>query len=214
LVCTNPEFYERNKDRWRCALIPNGVDCDRFSPGPAHREQFGLPAGRPIVLMVSALIPSKRVQIGIEAVSHLADVHLAVAGDGPLRRDIDAVAAKLLPGRFTRLSVAPQDMPSLYRSADVFLHLSKDEPSSLAFVEAMACGLPVVAHDSPRMRYIAGDDEFLLATDDPKAIARHIKLACEASATQAQKRSMRVAAFSWTNLAAMYRKFLQEVVAS
>ena len=39
-------FYERNRARWRCRLIPNGVDCDRFQPGPAHRAKFGLPPDR------------------------------------------------------------------------------------------------------------------------------------------------------------------------
>src|SRR5664280_2719069 len=34
LVCTNPDFYERNRTRWHCRLIPNGVDCERFKPGP------------------------------------------------------------------------------------------------------------------------------------------------------------------------------------
>lgn len=214
LVCTNPEFYERNKHRWRCRLIPNGVNCNRFFPGPGQRQEFGLPQNRLIVLMVSALISSKRVDVGIEAVSHVPNAHLVVAGDGPMRHEIDAAAVKLLPDRFTRLSVAPEKMPALYRSANVFLHLSKDEPSSLAFVEAMACGLPVVAHDSPRFRYIAGEEEFLMDTENPIAIARQIESARDAPPTQVQKRSTRAAGFSWTNIAAMYRQFLQEVVAS
>src|SRR5262249_45228543 len=104
LVCTNPDFFDRNKERWRCRLIPNGVDCDRFRPGTDRRQEFGLPADRLVVLMVSALIPSKRVDIGIEAVSRIPDAHLVVAGDGPLRATIDAKAAQLLPGRLTRLS--------------------------------------------------------------------------------------------------------------
>jgi glycosyltransferase involved in cell wall biosynthesis len=214
LVCTNPEYYERNKQRWRCRLIPNGVDCNRFSPGLAEHEKFGLPPDRLIVLMVSALIPSKRVGVAIEAVSRIPDAHLVVAGDGPLRQSIDAAAAKNLPGRFTRLSVAPENMAALYRSANVFLHLSKDEPSSLAFVEAMACGLPVVAHDLPRLRYIAGDDAFLMDTEDPIAIARQIECARYTTPNQIVKRSMKMAAFSWTNIAMMYRSFLHEIVDS
>ena len=90
LVCTNPQFYESNRTRWRSKLIPNGVDCVRFSPGPGKQEQFGLPEKRTIVLMVSALIESKRVEVGIEAVSKVPDAHLVVAGDGPLRTRIDA----------------------------------------------------------------------------------------------------------------------------
>src|SRR5690606_23785384 len=101
LVCTNLEYFERNKDRWRCRLIPNGVDSQRFSPGPPQREQFGLPADRLVVLMVSALIESKRVGLGVEAVSRIPDAHLVVAGNGPLRPAIDEMAARLLPGRFT-----------------------------------------------------------------------------------------------------------------
>src|SRR4029077_12735776 len=42
LVCTNPDFYERNKKRWRTRLIPNGVDCNRFLPGEPHRQELGI----------------------------------------------------------------------------------------------------------------------------------------------------------------------------
>jgi glycosyltransferase involved in cell wall biosynthesis len=213
LVCTNPDFYERNKDRWRCRLIPNGVDCDRFRPGAPRRQEFGLPSDRLVVLMVSALTPSKRVETGIEAVSRIPDAHLVVAGDGPLRQAIDENAAHLLPGRFTRLSVPPDRMPALYQSADVFLHLSKDESFGNVFVEAMACGLPVVAHDSARSRWIVGD-EFLTDTDDPAAIAHQIALAYAASPAQRERRVNKAAAFSWAKIAAMYREFLQEIVGS
>ena len=149
LVCTNPDFYERNRTRWRCRVIPNGVDIKRFHPGAVERQEFALPANRLIVLMVSALISSKRVDAGIEAVSRIPDAHLVVAGDGPLRQAINAKAARLLPGRFTQLSVAPERMPQLYRSADIFLHLCKEEAFGNVFVEAMACGLPVVGHEVP-----------------------------------------------------------------
>ena len=65
LVCTNPVYFERNRDRWTSALIPNGVDVSRFSPGPQARQRLGLPLDQPIVLMVSALIASKRIEQAI-----------------------------------------------------------------------------------------------------------------------------------------------------
>jgi glycosyltransferase involved in cell wall biosynthesis len=213
LVCTNPDFYERNKARWRCRMIPNGVDCVRFQPGMPRRQDFGLPEDRPIVLMVSALAATKRVEIGIEAVSQIPDAHLVVAGDGPLRQACDELARRRLPGRFTRLSVAPELMPALYQSADVFLHLSKEESFGNVFVEAMACGLPIVGHDSPRLRWIVGDDEFLLDTSDPAAVARHIGLARQAPAANRQVRVQRAASFSWSKIGEYYREFLTEVVA-
>jgi glycosyltransferase involved in cell wall biosynthesis len=213
LVCTNPEFFERNKAHWQCRVIPNGVDCDRFQPGVAQRQEFGLPTDRLIILMVSALIPTKRVEIGIEAVSRIPDAHLAVAGDGPLRQAVDVLAARLLPGRFTRLSLPAERMPRLYRSADVFLHLSKDEPFGNVFLEAMACGLPVVAHDSPRSRWIVGEDEFLSDTSDPAAVARQLQLARQTADSQRRTRATKAAAFSWSGIGKMYREFLKEVVA-
>ena len=136
LVCTNPDYLERNRARWRCRLIPNGVDCHRFKPGPSHRHMFGLPAKRLIVLMVSAFIPTKRVEVGIDAVSRIPDAHLVVAGDGPLRQSAEEAAARLLPGRFTQLTVSPENMPALYQSADVFLHLSKEEAFGNVFLES------------------------------------------------------------------------------
>src|SRR5258708_14083131 len=188
LICINPDFFERNRQRWNCRLIPNGVDCDRFRPGTPRRQEFGLPEDRLIVLMVSALIPNKRVEIGVEAVSRIPDAHLVVAGDGPLRKSIAATAARLLPGRFTLLSVTPDRMPMLYHAADVFLQASKDEPFPLVFLEAMACGLPVVGHDIPRVRWFVGDDEFLADMDDPAAIAQSIQRAQHSASAGRQKR--------------------------
>jgi glycosyltransferase involved in cell wall biosynthesis len=213
LICTNPDFYERNKHRWRCKLIPNGVDCDRFCPGVAQRQQFGIPTDRLIILMVSALDANKRVGMGIEAVSRIPDAHLVVAGDGPLRQAIDASAAALLPGRYTRLTVSPEKMPALYRSADIFLHLSKEESFGNVYIEAMACGLPIVAHDSPRLRWIVGNDEYLLDTTDHIAVTKHIELA-RASPARREERAKKAAAFSWPKIAAMYRNFMQEVVSA
>jgi glycosyltransferase involved in cell wall biosynthesis len=213
LICTNPEFYDRNKHRWHCRLIPNGVDCGRFLPGPGDRSEFGLPMDRLIVLMVSALIPSKRVDAGMLAVSKIPDAHLVVAGDGPMRDALDASAAQLLPGRYTRLSVASERMPALYRAADVFLHLSKEEAFGNVYLEAMACALPIVGHDSVRLRWIVGDHEFLTNTDDPAAVVRQIELARNAPPALREKRLQKAADFSWPKIGRSYREFLQEVVA-
>ena len=213
LVCTNPDFYERNRARWRSRLIPNGVDCVRFRPGPSHREEFGIPPDRLFVLMVSALITSKRVEAGIDAVSRLPNVHLVVAGDGPLRPELEKLAAQSLPGRFTRLSVPAADMPLLYQSADVFLHLSLEESFGNVFLEFMACGLPVVAHDFPRTRWIVGDDQFLTDTQDPENIARNIDLAAKTASLGHRTDSVEHAAsFSWTKVGEMYQDLLQELI--
>jgi glycosyltransferase involved in cell wall biosynthesis len=137
-----------------------------------------------------------------------------VAGDGPLREAIESRAAQLLPGRFSRLSVAPERMPALYRSADVFLHLSKEESFGNVFLEAMACGLPIVAGNSSRVRWIVGDHEFLFDTDDPQEIASRLEAARKAPAHMTDDRVKRADGFAWGKVARMYREFLSDVIAS
>lgn len=210
LVCTNPDYLARNRDRWNCALIPNGADLTRFSPGAAQRDRFGLPADKPVVLMVSALIESKRVLDGIRAVAELEDAFLVVAGDGPLRQEVGSLADWLLPGRFSRLSLSAAEMPDLYRSADIFLHLSLLESFGNVFVEASACGLPVVGHDSERLRWILGDRNYLCDTLDPAALGTALKAALAAGRTTAQGGAER---FSWTTIASQYAKFFQDTLA-
>jgi glycosyltransferase involved in cell wall biosynthesis len=212
LVCTNPDYYARNRSHWRCQLIPNGIDCEHFKPGTGQRNTFGLPAGELLVLMVSALIPSKRVEIGIKAVSQIFNAHLVVAGDGPLRQEIELAAAKLMPGRFTLLSLPAERMPLLYQSVDIFLHLSKEESFGNVFLEALACGLPIVAHDSSRLRCIVGNDEFLVDTNVKAAIIAAIGAAATAPFEKRQERIARASLYSWTKIANMYRDFLREVV--
>ncbi len=208
LVCTNPDYYERNNMRWNAALIPNGVDLGRFSPDIGERDHFGLPLDRPIVLMVSALIESKRVADGIRAVAAVPDTHLVVAGDGVLRDETDALAATLLPGRFTRLTVTSAEMPALYRSADVFLHMSLLESFGNVFVEAMACGLHVIGHDTPRLRWIVGDHEPLvdtqLLTEVSQAIAKTLGTRDERSDAD----YLRVERFGWDRVGSDYRAFI------
>jgi glycosyltransferase involved in cell wall biosynthesis len=212
LVCINPDFFARNKDTWNCRLIPNGVDRDRFRPGARRPTELGLPEDRFIVLMVSALIPSKRVEVGVEAVSRIPDAHLVVAGDGPLRTEIASAASVLLPGRFTRVSLAPERMPLLYQSAHAFLHCSKDESFGSVFAEAMACGLPIVAHDMPRVRWIVGDDEFLVDTNDPAAVAASLERARRSDQDAKSRRLERASGFSWGIIAERYRQFFTDVL--
>ncbi len=213
LVCTNPGYFEANRDRWRCALIPNGVDPDRFRPGPPERERFGLDADRPVVLMVSALIASKRVAEAVSVVSRCPDVMLVVAGDGPERDAIDEQAARELPGRFRRLVVDPAEMPALYRSVDALLHMSIDEPFGNAYIEAGACGVPVVGHRTASTEWILGTDGHLVDTNDFDSVADTLQAVIAAPAADVAERSSRFhERFGWPTVAAQYREFLEEVV--
>lgn len=210
LVCINPDYEARNRERYRTALIPNGVDLARFSPGSSERDRLGLPRNVPIVLMVSALIPSKNVEDAVLAVANLPDAHLVVAGDGPLRDQIDILAAKHLPCRFARISVPSADMPALYRSADVFLHLSRDESFGNVYVEALACGVPIVAYDEKRTRWIL-DDAARYAGPTTDDLAGEIGEALK-QATADRIQGDRAKHFAWPLIAKQYRSFFSEIL--
>ena len=210
LVCTNPDFFENNRERWPSALIPNGIDPARFGGADADRTQFGLPPGRPVVLMVSALIASKRVCDGIRAIARRPEAHLVLAGDGPLRDEAEALAKELLPGRFTRLTLDAARMPLLYRAADVFLHMSLLESFGNVFVEALASGLPVVGHDTPRLRWIVGENEPLCDTEDAEALDAALSSALARGRGSADSR---VARFAWPGIAAEFRRFIASLEA-
>lgn len=209
LVCTNPDYQEANRDRWPTALIPNGIDPARYRDVAPDRAGLGLPEGVPIVLMVSAFIETKRVADGIRAVAGLPDAQLVVAGDGPLRAEVDALAAQLLPDRFKRLTLTAPDMPRLYASADAFLHMSLLESFGNVFVEAMASGLPIVGHDTPRLRWIVGDRDTLCDTEDLPAVTKALARALSSGRGAADPRA---AEFGWPAIAAKYRAFIASLI--
>jgi glycosyltransferase involved in cell wall biosynthesis len=211
LVCTNPDYFERNRDRYRSALIPNGVDLNAFSPGPSERARFQLPEKGRIVLMVSALIESKNVADGIRAVARVPETVLVVAGDGPLRADLGKLAAELLPGRYIQLTVPAAEMPTLYRSADMFMHLSTDESFGNVFVEAMATGLPIVAPDTPRTRWIIGDDAFFPQGNGDDDLAKAISSALRGAGVASAANRQRAEQFGWPAIAARYAEFFGEL---
>jgi glycosyltransferase involved in cell wall biosynthesis len=212
LVCTNPDYFERNRSRYRCALIPNGVNLERFHAGPPERARFGLPENGRIVLMVSALIASKNVAEGIAAVAAIPDANLVVAGDGPLRSDLQKLAGELLQGRYQQLTVPAADMPALYRSADTFLHLSTDESFGNVFVEAMASGLPVIAYDTPRTRWIVGDHAFFADRSRAEKLTSAIGAALTAGNAAAADMRERAQEFGWSAVAARYNDFFSELL--
>jgi glycosyltransferase involved in cell wall biosynthesis len=212
IVGINPDFYEACRGRFASVLIPNGVDLTRFRPGASNRALFGLPDAVPLVLMVSALIESKDVGTGIEAVSRLRDVHLVVAGDGPLRDELREHAQRLMPGRYHNLTTTPNRMPDLYRSADLFMHLAREEAFGNVFVEAMASGLTTVSWDLPRTRWITGPTGRLVPEGDLASLAGAIESAL-GSGDELEALSRRAEHFSWERIGGRYEEFIAEVVA-
>jgi glycosyltransferase involved in cell wall biosynthesis len=213
LVCTNPLYYERNRERWFSALIPNGIDPTRFHPGAGDRARLGLPENRPVILMVSALAGSKRVLEGMRAVAQISDAFCVVAGDGPLRNEVDQLAAELLPGRFLRSTFPHEQMPELYRSANVFLHTAIRESFGNVYIEALSSGTSIVAHDDEVTRWILEDHAHLVDTTSQEALVDTLKNVLRApSVGTALGAAFAVSRYSWSAVAARYLSFFSEVL--
>jgi len=216
LVCTNPEYFERHKDRYPTRLIPNGVDPEVFFPSSDADEAVDprIPPTARVALMSSALIESKRVADAVRAVAKVPDVYLAIAGDGPEREAIRQLAIEALPGRHVLLGSVPREtMPALYRRAAVFLHMSQIEPGCISYVEAAASGLPVVAHDTPVTRWTFGGSAVLVNTSDIEAVAAGLRQALSPAAADLGRAARRhvVAEWSWASLAGKYREFMRSI---
>lgn len=128
-----------------------GIDSARFHPGDraAARAALGLDDA-PMILTVGALIPRKGQELVIEALVALPGVHYCLAGAGEADGRYRAQAQRL--GVADRVHfmgpVANADLPMLYRAADAVVMPSASEGLANAWVEALACGTPIVISDA------------------------------------------------------------------
>ncbi len=225
MVCTNPVYYERNRERYPSVLIPNGVDPERFRPpesggetGPDQMAEIGQMGGKRLVLMASAMIPSKDVAGGVRAVAQVPDAFLVVVGDGPERARVTALAEELLPGRHRLLGSVPRErMPALFRQADVFLHMSRDEPFGLVYLEAASTALPLVVHDWDVTRWMLGDTVIGVDTASPEATAVGIQQALDPETAKRlgnMARQRVLEGWTWQVAADRYLAFFEEQLAT
>jgi glycosyltransferase involved in cell wall biosynthesis len=171
-------------------VISNGVDGRAFAPGPADAalgRRYGLRPGTPVILAVGRLSGEKRVDVLLEAAGRLrTPAQLAIAGAGPLAGRLRSHATRLgLAGQFGQAGrvvflghVPDADLPALYRAADVFAIASEAELQSLATMEAMASGLPVVAADACALGELVRPDlnGYLFAPGDAAGLAGYLDL--------------------------------------
>ncbi len=121
------------------AVIPNGVDLAALPLRPD-----GSPGGPLTAAFLGRLTEEKGVPELLDLARRLGEAgeyRLLVAGDGPLRPQVEAAAAR---GLLRYLGPVPEVVP-LYHAADVVLMPSRSEGQGLTAVEAMACGVPVIA---------------------------------------------------------------------
>ncbi|MEO7019580.1 MAG: glycosyltransferase [Ktedonobacteraceae bacterium] len=164
--------------------ISNGIDLKQFYPGPrdeALRQRLSLPVDRPLILSVNRLSHEKRIHILIEALAQMQHpAHLVIASSGPAEAELRAKVDELrLQDRVTFLGfIDDADLVALYRLADVFGIASEGDLQSLTTMNALACGLPVVAANSAALPELVHHEEngFLFAPGNSQEMARYLDL--------------------------------------
>jgi len=167
--------------RKRIGIHRTGLDRTVFQPRDRARSRaaLGLAEDVPVLACVGALIPRKGQALAIAALAELpADAVLLLAGIGPDEGSLRRQAAELgLAERVRFLGPVPNgDLPGVFSAADVFVLPSASEGLANAWVEALACGTPVVTTPLPGAReIIVSEAQGRLVEREPGAIAAAVR---------------------------------------
>jgi glycosyltransferase involved in cell wall biosynthesis len=156
-------------------VIRNGVDSERFVPRAESRRPDPASA---VIGYVGRLSPEKHPALFLRAAAlvhaRLPQARFVVIGDGPLRGELESLATRLRIADAVTFEGECADMPARYQALDVLLSTSWHEGTPLAILEAMACGLPVVATDVggvPEL-VVAGTTGWLTSAGDEAGMAQ------------------------------------------
>ena len=186
--------------------IPNGVDLANFNPKVPANE---LPLQKPVVICASALDPYKRVDLTIKAVAKTKNLSLLVLGDGQTRGQIDSLGKRVLGKKYLRIVAPHNDIPSYYRAGSVFTLASKTEAFGIAYIEAMACNLPIVTTGDDSRAEIIGDAGILTNPENIDQYAKDLELAV--STDFKNKPYNQSLQFSWNKIAEKYSVLIGEL---
>ena len=165
--------------REKMAVIPSGVDTDRFRPLPPARfkARLGLPEEQLIVGVVTRMRVRKGVEEFIRAIGEVRqtrpDVHGVIVGEVSLDEALQGLVRSLGLERHLSLLGRRSDMPEVLSAFDVFVLSSHDEGMSNAILEAMAMEKPVIATDVGGTCEVVrhGHSGLLVPPKDPHALA-------------------------------------------
>lgn len=185
------DMFGSEKIEAEVEAVSNGIDLSKFAPGtpsPEIYEKFSIPTKGKIISYIGRVDAEKHLPVLIKAFTQVIDemkqpVHLLIVGDGTDRERLkNLVYEKGLAGRVTFTGrVSDEEIIELHKVGDVFCMPSPAELQSIATLEAMASGKPVVAVDAGALRELCQNDVngYLCEQDNDDQIARSLRAILE-----------------------------------
>jgi glycosyltransferase involved in cell wall biosynthesis len=167
------EGHTTRRGIWIC---PMGVDTEFFAPD-RNQKPAPLNTGRRL-FYGGRLAREKNIGLLIETLEHLPPDHtLDVIGDGPERESFEKESSRRVPGRVRILGHLSDrgEYVARLRQADVFVHPNPKEPFGIGPLEAMACGIPVVAPNSGGILSYAKAENSWLCEPSAEALAKAVR---------------------------------------
>ncbi len=162
----------------RLVYLPNGVDCERFTPKPASTDDF-------VIGLVGGVRPEKNQALAVEALALMKQpARLRIVGDGPDLKSLRALAVERKLSDRIDFVGAVVDTAPCYQDFNAFLISSRTEQMPIAMLEAMASGLPVVGTDVGDVEDMLtpSNRRFVVPRGDAQALAQALdELASDAS---------------------------------
>ncbi len=184
-----------NAQPGKIAIIPPGVDLERFQPIPKDvaKKQVGIPCGNTNILFTGRIEPLKGIDTMLRAMALiqarrpevLHNACMAIIGGDPWADDLDEEMARLQQLRtdldihdlVTFLGAKDQDLlPNYYAAAEMVVMPSHYESFGMVALEAMAMGTPVIASEVGGLAYLVkhGVTGYHVPSRDPEALAARI----------------------------------------
>ena len=217
-------------DARKCCLLIYGVDSIEMVPDDSRRSalraQLGLDENTPVIVTVGRLVPKKGFDVLVKATPLIdPSAHVVIVGHGEQLNYLKTLAASLGIAHRVHFvgSILRTDLIHYYNMGDIFVMPTVSPPAdglNVAAVEAMSCGLPVVASDVGGNPLVVADGEtgLLVRMGDTEALAAAInRLVADPAQRQAMGQRGRervVAQFSWPQLATAYVNLFAEVSAA
>ena len=202
-------------------FISNGVDIDRFTPGPTTlREELGIAANEVVVLLARRLVEKNGVCVFAEATAALRDlpVRFLFAGDGSEQDKVESILRQngMHSNSLFMGAVPNTGMPEVYRLADLSVLPSFMEATSITGLESMATGLPLIGTRVGGIPTLIqeGESGLLVEPGNPEALGQALRTLVE---NPDQRRSMGIAArkravdhFAWSHIASLTRDIYRQ----